>query len=344
MRKFLTYVLKNSELIHGLYNWYYRTRNKSSFYEEIERRKTLSIFDYKMLAQPIPFYPIEKQKDSNYYGHALALKKYAGIDKIASSLEHGIFLGNRITREQTFRTIRSVITMSGIREQAFKEHHVEKPIVAIGPYVHYADPLLTKDEYDSLKSELGKVLLVMPVHAGSKQSVSFDNNVLMDFVEKVRKDYDTVMVCLYFREILNAPQLVEDYEKKGYRIVCAGYWYDLNFINRLKSIIMLSDYVVSNKHGTNTGYCTYLGKPQTIVYDKNLVKQLNVYNSETKKVRDAQVKEIEDAFSEYKMEITDYQKSIVDKYWGVSLIKSPHELYDVIKKMNDYEKKNARYL
>lgn len=334
MRKFLVFFLKNSDVILFFYNLFYRLKNKTNYYSENDRREKISLFDYRALSQPIPYYPEEKMRDSNYYGYAQAIKKYSGVDRINSALEHGLYLGDRISTAEGYRTTRSVITMSQNRVYSFKTHGLNKPILAIGPYIYYADSLLSEEEFGALKRELGKVLLVMPVHAAKGTSVEYNHKVLLDFIETIREEYNTVMVCIHFRDVLNNPECVADYEEKGYKVVCAGNEYDYNFVRRLKSIIMLSDYVLSNSHGTNTGFCLCLGKPQTIVYDKDLVKKHNSYTAEVKKIRDAQVKEIEEAFSEYSPEITDYQRQVIEKYWGLSLIKSPEELREALKTLN----------
>lgn len=334
MRKIFVFLLKNSEIILYLYNLYYRTKNRKKFYRENIRREGLSIFDYQSLSQPIPYFPEEKMRDSNYYGYARAIKNYAGLDKINAALEHGLYLGDRITTAERYRTTHSVIAMSQNRVDSFLLNGVNKPILAIGPYIHYAKPLLTDDEFSELKKELGKVLLVMPVHAAKGTSVYYDHKVLFDFIDSIREEYETVIICIHFRDILNNPDCVMAYEKKGYRIVCAGNEYDYNFVRRLKSIIMLADYVVSNSHGTNTGFCSYLGKPQTIVNDETIVKKHNLYTEEIKLIRDEQVKEINAAFSSYGAEITEEQRKIIDKYWGTSLIKSPEKLREALIKIS----------
>ena len=334
MRKLLVYILKNSEIILFVYNLYYRLKNKKVFFLENERRQKLSIFDYQELSKPIPYYPLEKMRDSNYYGYAMALRKYAHLDKINAALEHGIYLANRIGTAQRYRTTRRVITMSNNRVESFKLHNLNKPILAIGPYIHYAEPLLSQEELAAMKQSLGKVLLVMPVHAAKGTPVFYNYQVLLDFIEKIKNEYDTVLVCIHFRDILNNIESAHIYEKKGYKIVCAGNEYDYNFARRLRSIIMLADYVVSNSHGTNTGFCTYLRKPQTIVYDKDIVKIHNSYTSEVKKIRDKQVREIEDAFTDYSPVITEYQLSVVEKYFGISLIKSPDKLREALNSIN----------
>ena len=334
MRKIIVYLLKDNDVILFFYNLFYRLKNKTAFALENERRAKLSIFDYRELAKPIPFYPDEKVKDSNYYGYAKAIKKYAGVKKLNAALEHGLYLGNRITTAEGYRTTRSVIAMSQNRVDSFKLHGLKKPIIAIGPYIHYAEPLLNEDEFKSLKKELGKVLLVMPVHAARRTTVDFNIKLLLEYIESIRHEYDTVMVCIHFRDILNNPECVSDYENKGYKIVCAGNSFDTFFVRRLKSIIMLSDYVVSNSHGTNTGFCTYLGKPQTIIHDPDLVKHHTSYTDEVQKIRDEQVLEIESAFSEYSYKITENQYRIVDKYWGLSSVKSKEELRQAITEIN----------
>ena len=334
MKKLLVFFLKNSEIILFFYNLYFKFLNKARFISENKRRQELSIFDYKALSQPIPYYPEEKIRDSNYYGYAQAIRKYAGIDKLNAALEHGLYLGNRITTAEGYRTTRSVIAMSNNRVDSFKIHGLNKPIIAIGPYIHYADPLLTEEEFAKMKKLLGKVLLVMPVHAARATSVDYSRKVLLDYIDKIRGEYDTVMVCIHFRDVLNNPECVSDYEAKGYKIVCAGNAFDTSFVRRLKSIIMLSDYVLSNSHGTNTGFCTCLGKPQTIIHDPDLVKHHSFYTDEVQKIRDEQVLEIESAFSDYCFKITEMQYRIVDKYWGLSNIKSKEELKQAIIEIN----------
>ena len=85
LRRILASALKNSYLLNGLYNTYYRLLNRKKFFEIIERRKKLSIFQYEALAAPILYYPMESVKDSNFYGQSYAIKEYArtAVDVLA---------------------------------------------------------------------------------------------------------------------------------------------------------------------------------------------------------------------------------------------------------------------
>ena len=59
----------------------------------LEELKAESIFDYKELAKPLPFYPRETVKDSNYYGYYCQGWKYReGQDNTAARISpHGVF-------------------------------------------------------------------------------------------------------------------------------------------------------------------------------------------------------------------------------------------------------------
>lgn len=91
-RSFLASMLKESFFLLSFYNTYYYVKNKKKFWKEINRRKAMSIFEYKELVKPIPFCPIETIRDSNFYGQAYALKQYAGVDKFDWSIEHGLYV------------------------------------------------------------------------------------------------------------------------------------------------------------------------------------------------------------------------------------------------------------
>lgn len=324
MKKYLIYFLKSSNFILLLYNSYFRLKNKRKFWNENNRRAELSIFDYKKLAEEIPFYPIEKVKDSNYYGHANALKKYAGIKYIPAAIEHGIYLDDTITYAERLKTTKSIIAMSDNRVKCIGKSGVNKKVLAIGPYIHYADSILLKSEFQRVKSEIGKTLLVMPSHSITSSSVKFDIEKFIEFINILRFGYQTVMVCLHYNDIRLNSQYTDIYIKQGYRVVCAGHRYDLNFINRLKTIILLSDYVVANSFGTNTGYCTFLNKPQTIYQDTAV--QYNGNANIIPYLEAVRAKEIEDAFNRVTDAITIEQREVVERYWGTSFVLSRNDL------------------
>lgn len=339
LRRFFAGVLKNSFFLEYLYNNYFLYKNKRIFLAEVDKRKTFSIFNYQELAAELPFCPFENIKDSNYYGHAMSMKKYCGASRITSGIEHGIYLGNRITDAEKLRTTKSVIAMSKNRVESFQECGINKPVLAVGPYIHYTEGLMDTNSFNKLKTELGKTLLVFPFHSGIFQTMSFDIDLLIDHIETNKKDFDSVLVCLHHLDVERNQEYTKKYEEKGYRVVCAGHKYDLNFLPRLRTIISLADFVVSNSIGTQVGYCAYLGKPQRILFDNSSLEALNylhVYSDTSGKIAYEQTMEIINAFKDnYQDIITERQKLVLEKYWGFSCIKSPSELRKEIESLNE---------
>lgn len=329
MKKILIYFLKNSNFILFLYNSYFRLKNKKKFWKENNRRLNLSIFDYVELAKEIPFYPIERVRDSNYYGHANTLKKYAGIESISAAIEHGIYLGDTITYAEKLKTTNSIIAMGDNRVKSVEKSGINKKVLAIGPYIHYANSILSDSDFQNIKRKMGKTLLVMPSHSVTYSTVKFDIEKFIDFINSFRDKYQTIMVCLHYNDVQKNPQYTNAYLKQGYKIVCAGHRFDLNFINRLKTIILLSDYVVANSFGTNTGYCTFLNKPQTI-YRNTAVQYEGDAANIISDLEIMQTKEIEDAFNGVTDDITTEQRNIVAKYWGTKYVLSKTDLKRIL--------------
>lgn len=325
------YILKNNFVILLLYNYYFRIINKNKFILQIEKRKNISLFEYQELAKPIPFYPIEKVKDSNYYGYAAALKKYTGLKSLPFSIEHGLYIGSYIPKATYYKTIKSIITFSENRKNHLREGGIVKKIVTIGPYIHYAEPLLDEQSFQKLKRELGKVLLVFPSHSSLEELSKSDLQSFILELKHLSKGFDTVLICMYYIDILN-DNGCKSYIDAGFKIVTAGNIFDVNFIRRLKSIISLADFTVANSIGTHLGYCIYMEKPhyiynQKVDYvsskDSNVVvSSSRIRNTNQLITLDQERDEINGHFSEISLTISDSQRKCVDKYWGISSIKS----------------------
>ena len=334
-RELLIYVLKSNNASLNLYNNYYKLKNKHKFFYEVNKRKEISIFAYSELSKPLPFYPSEKIKDSNFYGHIHSLKKYSNTCKITHSIEHGLYLGNYVPKATFLKTTKSILTFSENRKRHLLVNNVKKPIYPIGPYIHYADSILEREKIKELKEELGNTLLVFPSHSIDNVNVKFNVEGFISEILKVSKNYQTVMVCLYYKDILDK-RFLASYKKYGFKIVTAGHFYDLNFISRLKSIILLSDFTMSNSVGTHTGYCIYLNKPhyiynQDVSYVDNKERSYVDIRDESQLMSlENEKKEIISEFSKLYTEITDSQRYVIDKYWGLSSTKSPDEIQQLL--------------
>lgn len=317
MRTILIKVFKNSHVLLGAYNLYFKLINHRKFWKEISTRKNLSLFDYENLAKPIPFCPIEDTKDSNFYGHIHALKEYSGLSNIGWSIEHGLYYGNYIPLASQCKTIRRIITFSEHRADVLSV--LNKPVATIGPYIHYATPVLDENEIVKLKKHLGKTLLFFPFHSTFEDDNVYKYEIkdTIDELLKIKRNnsIDTVIINMYYYDILHT-DIARMYEDVGFKVSCAGHIYDLNFLNRLKTLILISDVTYSNSVGTHVGYCIYLSKPHTIICSNSCNTELPDWD------------EINNTF------ISGNEKmkyEIASKYWGFDQIKTKSELFELLK-------------
>lgn len=221
------------------------------------------------------------------YGHMYQLKKYAGIDQrflVKCTIEHGMALpANGSFWTEVTQCVKTIIVPNNQRKRVIERYYGKKAIV-IGPYILYAESLCEETSVISLKKQLGKTLLVFPAHGVIVQDAVFDFEKLIERIEEVGKAYKTIIICLHFSDILK--NRAKDYEKYGYRVVCAGTDADCNFLPRLRTIIELSDAVMANAFTTGLIYAMCLEKPvyyfeqeigkkrvKRVVYIRNPIKK-----------------------------------------------------------------------
>lgn len=319
MRKKLGMLLKDSVLLNTLYNAGYKVKNKKKFFMVQEQRKSLSLFDYKKLADPIPFYPLEFVKDSNFYGQNYWIKNYTGLSHINAAIEHGLYYGDYIPYTSYCKTVTKILTFSAVRERVLKK--TNKPVIAIGPYIHYVPYLLGEEDFLNIKKQYGKILLFFPKHTTREGGQKFSIETIIDALKNIAVQYgfQSVFVCMYYYDILHS-NFASLYEHAGFKVVTAGHQLDLNFLPRLKSIISLADYTVSNAIGTHTGYCIYMGKVHSIINPINYLDMPQDFIEITK------------AFLPFSSTIEKKQYDMVAKYWGIDLLKKPEELKLLLEK------------
>lgn len=337
LRSFMADVLKNSHLLSSCYNTFYKVKNGRVYKRELNHRAKLSIFSYKELAAEMPYYPLFPIADTNYYGHAYAMCRYSGCTEFRSNIEHGIFLGNRISIDERCDTIHSVIAMSPNRVESFRQHNMNKPIEAVGPYVYYAEPLLNDDELSKLKEELGKVLLIFPSHSSRKSNTAYDLNSHLDYVKKYKEEFDTILVSLHHIDIVRFPQIAEAYENIGCRIVTSGHKFDYRFLSRLRTIISLADLVIHNSIGTQIGHCAILEKKQILIMDQSMIdiiKKSDVYDNKEREIAYSQTMEIYEALREDSKLSEDEKLQILNRFYGISCVKTPDQLKKIIERLN----------
>lgn len=311
-------VKKNIHLVR-LYNKLIQVIN-SDYAHSSFKRKGLDLFNISELAKPIKYYPHRFVKENDLYGHGDVLFNALNIKESEQKfykIEHGLFLGNLVHADSYNGFISHIVTFSDYRKKILEA--TEKNVICVGPYIQHATELLSFEDKQGLKNSFGSVLLVFPSHSIDSIHVSYDISQFIDYIESIKKGFDTVIVCMYWKDILLGQH--REYQKFGYKITTAGHTYDSSFLPRLKSIIELSDATVSNKVGTHVGYCISMGKPHEIFnsvikYDFINNSERYVRNSKDVASYDIACSEIESVFNVSDFEITDAQINVVKKYWG----------------------------
>jgi hypothetical protein len=318
---------------------YFHLKGYKKVQAESEKRKSLSLFDYENLCADIPFGPEERVIDNNLYGQAHHLKKYAGITTdLKAYLEHGCFWGGMVHEDAYHWHFKKIITWSENRKRDIEKKIPSKEAIPVGPFIHYAEKVYDQETFKNLKNELGKVLLVFPGHSIINLKAEFDTNDFIQEIEKVKVDFDTVLISLYYIDAKN-PAVRKTYESKGYRVVTSGNRYDQNFIARQKTYIELADFTMSNEVGTHIGNSVHLGKPHYVFQQKlerktskkgELERHNNLFSNEELLLSQRQQEEVAMAFSDDSVKsLTQEQKRIADKYWGSSSIKTREELREL---------------
>lgn len=320
IRRFLVFILKNSFLLNVLYNEYYRILNGKNYFKVIKEREKLSIFQYVELSAPIPYYPIEFIRDSNFYGQSNAIRTYAGVHKLGFAIEHGLYYDDYIPIASFYRTIRKIITFSTYRKKIIQTK-LNKPVLPIGPYIHYAQSYLNEKEMAEIKEIYGKILLFFPSHSSCEGKQTYDIFKTIAKLKELRLkgEFQSVFVNMYYFDILHT-DYAQYYLDAGFIIVTAGHQLDTNFLSRLKSIIALSDYTVSNSVGTHLGYCIWMHKPHYII-DDSIINGTDLKD----------YKKIGSLFLTYSEKIQPEQYAVVSEYWGFESVKTPEILKGILK-------------
>lgn len=305
-----------------LYRWFYSIQRMRSYrtIEQIEYRKRLDLFNYLELSKELSCNYIFEIKENNFYGNAKVLSRNFPITSY-TRVEHGLYLGSVVPSRNMAKNTNKIITLSEYRKN-YIEKKTDCEVICVGPYIQYAENLFSDEYMDRMKEILGRVLLVFPSHSIDALHASFNTDELIDTIKQYQTCFNTVLVCLYWKDI--ALGYAKLYEKAGFRVVTAGNIYDYYFLDRLRTIIELSDMTLSNNVGTHVGYCVSMNKPHYIFNSSVKYIPGNVSAQREIKSRDNEnytsMKEAEneilDNFSNFQETISRKQIECVNYYWG----------------------------
>jgi hypothetical protein len=289
-------------------------------------RSRISFFDYQNFNFEIPFYS-QYNNIGHYgnrcYGNYYALKNAFRENFIEDSIiEHGIYFGENILIDDYKDRLPKVIyTYGDYRFNVLKSHEIlsNLQIIKVGPFIKYATSFYSTNELKSIKDKLGKTLTIFPVHSYFDSNPSYVLEGFRDSIKTHSANYDTILVCIYWVDIVNGLHN-KFLSLEKVKIVCAGTRNDPYFLGRLKNIIELSDMTMTNAIGTHIGYCVSLNKP--LFYYNSNVKWDNSkdlhdgYNKEFYNIFYKENNLFLKEFGDFNTVLTSNQINLVKYYWG----------------------------
>lgn len=304
----------------------------------IERIKNLPVTQIQTLATNIPILCTnETHQPNDFYFHALTLKRFCGLSddlKLKCVIQHGYQFGNYKWDVETDNDLPVYLCPSELRKETLIRLGVKKTIYSIGPFIAYSARSISDSELEATRRKNGKTLVVFPSHSTHSSEVRYNIDAFCQRIKELSSQFEKVRLCLYWKDVLLGHH--KKYEKYGFECITAGHMFDKNFMPRLKSIIESADMGISNAIGDFIPFCIFLKKPfylwrQQINIDA-LGKDVSGATEYRKEMKEAQTAfdELFEAFANFSMTITEKQYAVVDKYFGLSSVKTKEELKQIL--------------
>ena len=288
--------------------------------------KNVDFFDYAKLVR-FDFSPPKFFNSVFLYGNYKAVAKAQNkhFNFLTDYLEHGVCFINTIESARLLgyvdrKFIKNIYTYGPIRQnliqQYLQKHNLKRNVIEVGPYILGAKHFYKPDKLAALKNTYGKILLVYPQHSIETRVVHYELDDIIREIHTRKDNFDSVFICLYWKDIIIHPEYVQRYLSEGFIVVSNGHRSDPQFLSRQKDLIHLSDMVMTNGLGTHIGYSICMNKP---VYFYKQALQLEHLSATTNNTEN-ELQQIESvfhtAFSEFSFKISEKQKQLVKQYWG----------------------------
>ncbi len=269
-------------------------------------------------------------EEAYFYGYYDSMLGYSGVKKAYIPafvrLEHGVRFGT----EPWFydQNALTYACQGPERVSEISGRDPDIPVFVLGPYILYADDYYDEERFRRKKEELGKTLLVFPRHTFELSGNKRVSDRLADTIyTKYSGQFDTIMVCAYWNDVDDP--VLDIYRERGAVLVSAGFRGDRHFIERLKTVIKLSDLVIGDNLGTNMGFCLAL-KKRFVLCEADLSGS---------GLKEEYIDEFLKAFSSDDGTFTDEQLSmqneLYERFWGGErYMLSPEQMKALIKQLH----------
>lgn len=266
--------------------------------------------------------------ESIMYGHAKALMDYAKIQIDYANfpiVAHGMIYAG------THPDYHTAAIFSGIYDkQIHNARYPYVPIFSVGPYIHYARNIYSKDVLSNIKEKNGKTAVFFITHSAEQSFVLFDEQrILNEILNHYSKIYNTVLVCAYWCDI--DKEIYKKLTEAGIQVVSAGFRFDTRFIQRLRTIMELGDDIYVYGFTSALFYAfaleknLYLGSCREIYDFHNTPKHIPVVRFQDSKEY-YYIKQVLLKAEDKKIELSREEKERFDLYFGFDQIKTAEEI------------------
>lgn len=304
----------------------------------IKHIKDLPVTKIKTLATDIRILCTKETHIPNdFYFHALTLKQFCGLSedfKLKCVIQHGYQFGNYKWDKETDNNLPVYLCPSELRKETLVRLGLKKTIYPIGPFIAYSPRSISDAELEATRKQNGKTLVVFPSHSTHISEVRYNMDAFCERIKEISGQFEKVRVCLYWKDVLLGHH--KAYEKYGFECITAGHIFDKNFMPRLKTIIESADMGISNSVGDYIPFCIYLKKPFYLWRQQIKIDALGKDGSGAAEYRKEMIEaqaafdELFEAFANFSTTISEQQIAVVDKYFGLSSVKTKDELKEIL--------------
>ena len=226
-----------------------------------------NIFDFNYIVRQRNARSDEIFTGNSLYSIGYVLRRYSNYKGgIYCASEHGLPAGSTKDIVEYKDNDRKIVMVMSEDRREFLQTKTNKLLIPIGPSIMpYCTNIYSDFIMEDIKDNLGKTLLVFPQHSVPSTACLQTGNEFIDYIDKLVSalHYDTVLVCLYHEDIQRGEHFKYQKDIWGERriVVTAGHKHNYDFADCMKTIINLSDHVVTQGYGSAAIYSIYLKKP-----------------------------------------------------------------------------------
>lgn len=272
---------------------------------------------------------------NRFYGMDTILKEYCNYNgKIYPFIEHSPLWDGGFSHYELETISPAIFSYSDYRRNyILKSGLTTKDVVRMGPSIHYAESLYCNKFIMHIKKILGKTLLAFPGHSHLYSKIQYDEKQFAQYIEKfaIENNFESVLICMFHQDIMFERDKI--FKDKGFIIVSSGHKYDVNFLGKLKCLIEICDYSMSNMFSTHVGYCIFMNKPHHI-FMQDVIYHLHRPDEEEYKVKVKKYK-LGEIFQSLDNNISKKQYELCNEYWGFEHIKTREEMKFILEFYED---------